>query len=74
MCRFISGIKVYTHVNEHTPEGEMILAAYFHALQEIVIENAVVDAFTGGTLLVKILILLGIPGDTRLETSPLFFM
>jgi hypothetical protein len=52
----------------------MIPAAYFQALQAIVIENAVVDAFTGGTLLVNILILLGIPGDTRLETEVSFIL
>ena len=49
-------------------------AAYFQALEAIVIENAVVDAFTGGTLLVNILILLGIPGDTWLETEVSFIL
>lgn len=52
----------------------MIPAAYFQALQAIVIENAVVDAFTGGTFLVNILILLGIPGDARLETEISFIL
>ena len=52
----------------------MIPAAYFQALQAIVIENPVVDAFTGGTLLVNILILLGIPGDARLETEVSFVL
>lgn len=52
----------------------MIPAAYFQALQAIVIENAAVDAFTGGTFLVNILILLGIPGDARLETEISFIL
>ena len=52
----------------------MIPAAYFQTLQAIVIENPVVDAFTGGTLLVNILILLGIPGDARLETEVSFIL
>lgn len=52
----------------------MIPAAYFQALQAIVIENTVVDAFTGGTFLVNILILLGIPGDARLETELSFIL
>ena len=52
----------------------MIPAAYFQALQAIVIEDPVIDAFTGGTFLVNILILLGIPGDARLETELSFIL
>lgn len=52
----------------------MIPAAYFQALQAIVIEDPVIDAFTGGTFLVNILILLGIPGDARLETEVSFIL
>lgn len=52
----------------------MIPAAYFQVLQAVVIENPVIDAFTGGTFIVNILILLRIPGNAWPETEVAFIL
>lgn len=66
---FISGIQMYAYANEHGPEGKMILSPYHQLLKKIVIQNPVIDPFTGSTFTVNIFVLLGIPGDTRVETQ-----
>lgn len=54
----ISCIKVYAYAYEHGPKGKMIFSPYHQILQEIIIQDAVVDPFTGGPFAVNILILL----------------
>lgn len=60
---------MYAYADEHTPEREMIPSPYFQMLQAVVIEDAVIYPLTGSTFLVDILILLGIPWYTGLETQ-----
>ena len=55
---FISCIKVYAYAYEHGPKGKMILSPYHQILQEITIQDAVIDPFTGSPFAVNILILL----------------
>ena len=69
MDRVISGIKMYAYADGHTPEREMIPSPYFKVLQTAVIEYAVIYPFAGSTFTVYIPVLLGIPGNTGLETQ-----
>lgn len=55
---FISCIKVYAYAYEHGPEGKIIFSPYHQILQEIIIQDAVIDPFTGCSFAVDILILL----------------
>ena len=55
---FISGIKVYAYAYEHGPKGKMILSPYRELLEEKIIQDAVIDPFTGSPFAVNILILL----------------
>ena len=55
---FISGIKVYAYAYEHGSKGEIVLSPYHQVLQGIIIQDAVIDPFTGSPFAVNILILL----------------
>ena len=47
--------------------GIMFLRVYEHTVQAVIIEDAVVDAFRGGTLFIDILISICAAGDIRVE-------
>ena len=53
---FISGIKVYAYAYEHGPKGKMILSPYHKLLQEIIIQDTVIDPFTGSPFAVNVLV------------------
>ena len=55
---FISGIKVYAYAYEHGPKREMVLPPDHQLLQEIIIQDAVVDALTGSPFTINIFVLL----------------
>ena len=69
MPGFISGIQMDADADQHCPKREMILSPDLQMLQTIIIEDTVVDPFTGSTLAVGFFIKVGIPGDTGMETQ-----
>ena len=55
--------------DQHSPERKMVSAPYFQILQAVVVQDAVVDPFTCGTLTVDLPVLLRITRDAWLKTQ-----
>ena len=79
---FIAGIQIDTDPNHGCHERIMLLCVYEHAVQAVIIEDAVVDTFRGGALIINLLISICAAGDVGvkpdipfgpgLDDSPIF--
>ncbi len=79
---FIAGIQIDTDPNHGCHERIMLLCVYEHAVQAVIIEDAVVDTFRGGALIINLLISICavghigvkpyIPFGPGLDDSPIF--
>ncbi len=79
---FIAGIQMDTDPNHGCHERIMLLCVYEHAVQAVIIEDAVVDTFRGGALIINLLISICAAGDVGvkpdipfgpgLDDSPIF--
>ena len=59
----MTGIQVDADADHGCHERIMLLCMYEHAVQSIIIEDAVVDTFRGGALIINVLIRICAAGD-----------
>ncbi len=79
---FIAGIQMDADPDHGCHERIMLLCVYEHAVQAVIIEDAVVDTFRGGALIINLLISIcaagnigvkpDIPFGPGLDDSPVF--
>ena len=79
---FIAGIQMDADSNHGCHERIMLLCVYEHTVQSVIIEDAVVDPFCGGALVIDLLISICAAGDIGvkpdipfgpgLDNSPIF--
>ena len=62
----LSASAVYSDANHGRHERIMLLRVYKHAVQPIIIQDTVVDAFRCGSLLIYLLISFRTPWDIRI--------
>lgn len=53
--------------NNHCPEGKVVIAPDFEILQVVVVQDAVIHTFTGGTFTVNGFVLFTVPWNTRMK-------
>ena len=53
----------------HAPEWKMILSPYFQILQAVIVQDAVIDTFTGCAFAVYLPVLFGIPWNAGMEAE-----
>ncbi len=72
LCRclhllFIAGIQMDADSNHGRHERIMLLCVYEHTVQSVIIEDAVVDTFRGGALIINLLISICAAGDVGVK-------
>lgn len=53
--------------NDHCPEGKVVIAPDFEGLQVVVVQDAVIHTFTGGTFTVDGFVLFTVPWNTGMK-------
>lgn len=53
--------------NDHCPEGKVVIAPDFEILQVVVVQDAVIHTFTGGTFTVDGFVLFTVPWNTGMK-------
>lgn len=69
MGGLIPCIQMDAYPYEHSPERNVIPAPYFQMLQAVVVQDAVVDTFTGCPFTVYFPVFFGIPWNPGMETE-----
>ncbi len=66
---FIAGIQMDADSNHGCHERIMLLCVYEHTVQSVIIEDAVVDTFRGGALIINLLISICAAGGHRCKAG-----
>ena len=69
MGSLITCIQVDADAYEHSPERKAVSSSYFQMQQEVVIQDTVIDALTGGLFAVYLPEFIGIPWDVQMEVQ-----